>query len=389
MKRFVWCLGLLGIVLLTGCFQGATKKPAPVTMTPLSMTGYQLKVNAFHVLTDVSNSMADPYQGYVKQDLAKAILTSLNQGIPEARLDGGLRSFGKPGDATTSLLTPISTYDRTAYQQLIDSLTATSGNTPMEAGINATHDDFANVAGQTALIIVSDALPYPKEDNDPAAAVRKLKATYGSRLCIYPILVGNDPGGRALLEAMIKESGCGFVTNGGDLMDQGKMKQFIIDVFLRKAPPAPKPMPSPKPAPPLDSDGDGVLDRDDACPNTPRGAPVNARGCWYIKGLNFDTDKAVIKSQYEPALNEAVVILRANPQITIEIKGYTDSQGSEKYNQGLSERRALAVETYFKNAGIAASRMISNGYGESNPLADNTTSSGRAANRRVVIDVKE
>jgi OOP family OmpA-OmpF porin len=80
-----------------------------------------------------------------------------------------------------------------------------------------------------------------------------------------------------------------------------------------------------------------------------------------------------------------VEILKRNPDLIIEIAGHTDSQGGDDYNQGLSERRAQAVLDYFVSHGVNPGNITVRGYGESEPVADNSTREGRAANRRVEL----
>ena len=161
------------------------------------------------------------------------------------------------------------------------------------------------------------------------------------------------------------------------------MADYVTKVFLNAAPPPP---PAPVAVAPVDGDddGDGVKNSKDKCPNTPKGVPVNANGCWEFKGLTFDFDKAVIKNP--ASLDEAITIMKANPNLTGEIRGYTDGKGTEKYNQKLSERRANAVREYFIQHGIAADRIRAKGYGMANPVASNDTEEGRAQNRRVELE---
>jgi OmpA-OmpF porin, OOP family len=79
-------------------------------------------------------------------------------------------------------------------------------------------------------------------------------------------------------------------------------------------------------------------------------------------------------------------VLQQNPGLQIEVEGHTDSDGAAAYNQKRSERRAQAIMDYFVQNGIAPSNISIIGYGESKPIADNTTSSGKAQNRRVVLN---
>ncbi|MEE4355464.1 MAG: OmpA family protein [Desulfococcaceae bacterium] len=152
-------------------------------------------------------------------------------------------------------------------------------------------------------------------------------------------------------------------------------------------PPTPTPTPTPPPVD-TDEDKDSVPDERDKCPGTPPGARVDERGCWVLY-INFDFDKSVVKSPYYPALNEVVQIMNQYPYLNIEVEGHTDSIGTDRYNQGLSERRAKAVKDYLINrGGIHPSRLESAGYGESRPAATNATKEGRAKNRRVELTPK-
>jgi OOP family OmpA-OmpF porin len=138
---------------------------------------------------------------------------------------------------------------------------------------------------------------------------------------------------------------------------------------------------------PLDSDGDGVLDKDDKCPDTPKGAIVGPDGCWAYHGVFFDFDKDTIKPEYHELFQNAVKVMNNNPGLTVEIEGHTDSMGSEEYNMGLSDRRARAVKNHLVVNGIDASRMTTKGFGESQPVADNGSDEGRAQNRRVDFEI--
>jgi outer membrane protein OmpA-like peptidoglycan-associated protein len=110
---------------------------------------------------------------------------------------------------------------------------------------------------------------------------------------------------------------------------------------------------------------------------------VNPDGCWVPPGVYFDTDQTVIKDPR--ALDQAVAVFKANPQLTAEVQGHTDSTASAGYNQRLSEARAGAVRDYFIRQGIAPKRIRATGFGETQPAAFNDTPEGRALNRRVEL----
>jgi outer membrane protein OmpA-like peptidoglycan-associated protein len=100
--------------------------------------------------------------------------------------------------------------------------------------------------------------------------------------------------------------------------------------------------------------------------------------------IQFAIDKADILPVSDGLLNEVVAALQAHPEIEkVGIHGHTDDDGDEKYNQGLSQRRAKAVLDWLVAHGVAVTRLESKGFGESKPIADNTTVTGREQNRRV------
>jgi len=137
-----------------------------------------------------------------------------------------------------------------------------------------------------------------------------------------------------------------------------------------------------------DSDGDGVPDIKDRCPNTPKNLAVDHNGCPIITTLriNFDFNKWDVKKIYYPEIKKVAEILKANPNLKIEVAGHTDNIGNDKYNLLLSQKRANAVkDVLVKVYHINSKRIIAKGYGEKYPLVPNTTSTNRALNRRVEI----
>ncbi len=102
----------------------------------------------------------------------------------------------------------------------------------------------------------------------------------------------------------------------------------------------------------------------------------------------FEFDKWVIKTAYFPELDRWVEFLQMNRLMTAEIGGHTDSTGTSKYNQQLSEKRAQAVINYLVKKGVAAKRLTARGVGESQPVASNSSEKGRHKNRRVGAEAK-
>lgn len=124
-----------------------------------------------------------------------------------------------------------------------------------------------------------------------------------------------------------------------------------------------------------------------APPPPPPPAPPAKRRI-VLRALHFDFDKATIRPDARPVLDEAVRTLKDEPGVIVIAEGHTDSVGSEQYNQRLSVRRAQAVKDYLVRNGIDASRIRVEGFGESQPVASNATAEGRAQNRRVELRVE-
>lgn len=101
----------------------------------------------------------------------------------------------------------------------------------------------------------------------------------------------------------------------------------------------------------------------------------------------FDLNKAELKSTGMMDVNKLAQFLQENPDRKVIVEGYTDASGSAAYNQSLSERRANSVRMALVKMGVDPSRIVAQGYGKEYPVADNTSNSGRAQNRRVEVTI--
>jgi OOP family OmpA-OmpF porin len=152
----------------------------------------------------------------------------------------------------------------------------------------------------------------------------------------------------------------------------------------------------------LDEDNDGVPDYKDKCPNTPYGMEVDKFGCpievieieqpeitkiTLTSGVNFEVGSSKLLQGAKPELNKIINVIKKNPGTVWQISGYTDNTGSYDLNLKLSYERASSVADYFIDYGISPSRLQIKGFGPALPIADNSTESGRAMNRRVVIEL--
>ena len=173
-------------------------------------------------------------------------------------------------------------------------------------------------------------------------------------------------GGGAALGAKLKKNHDGGAIGAGAAIGAvvgGATGYAICSALQEEKKPAPAPAPAPvAPAP---------------------AAPVKEK--IVLRGVNFDFDKSNIRPDAKVILDEAISILKRNPDAKIAVNGHTDSIGTEEYNLKLSDRRAASVVDYFAKGGLEKSRFTAKGYGEGQPVAPNDTKEGRAKNRRVEL----
>jgi OOP family OmpA-OmpF porin len=148
------------------------------------------------------------------------------------------------------------------------------------------------------------------------------------------------------------------------------------------------------PAPLIDSDNDGVPDRIDQCPGTLAGLATNNVGCASaspqvvrLDNVNFELDSATLTPSATATLRRVTDALLGEPNLRAEIAGHTDSSGSDDYNLRLSQQRAESVMRFLVEQGIDPGRLVPRGYGETRPVANNSTAVGREFNRRVEFTV--
>ncbi|MEM6263974.1 MAG: OmpA family protein [Bacteroidota bacterium] len=146
-----------------------------------------------------------------------------------------------------------------------------------------------------------------------------------------------------------------------------------------------------------DTDGDGIKDSEDKCPE--EAGVAEMQGCPEVeeevkeqlknitKGVQFQSGKAVLLERSKLVLDEIVTIMEEYPAYSLRISGHTDSQGREDSNMTLSENRAKTCYYYLSDKGISVDRMVFEGFGESQPIADNNTATGRKENRRVNFEL--
>ncbi|MBW2149413.1 MAG: OmpA family protein [Deltaproteobacteria bacterium] len=241
--------------------------------------------------------------------------------------------------------------------------------TPLARSIRAIREEAEQWPGRTAVIIISDG-----QDTTcfgkPVKETRLLKEAKND-VAVFTVLVEGCKRGREVMQEIASVSG-GKMFEAAEFHDTEKLNAALREILLDCRPiaekaPAPPPPPvveKPAPAPPAVTD---------------EMFPV----------ILFDFDRISIRPSEKPKLEEAGKILDDNPDVRVRLEGHTDSIGTKKYNQGLSERRAGSVKEYLhKFFGIVKERIQTIGLGESRPAVPNTTEKNRQKNRRVEFKVQ-
>jgi OOP family OmpA-OmpF porin len=317
------------------------------------------KIDNFIILLDQSGSMFIKEQGKAqsKAEMAKKVVAALNERIPELGYKGSLVVFAP--DKT--LINPTE-YNRAMFNQEIERLPDTGqvfdNQTPLGDAILGLNGVLSKTAGKTAVLIVSDGDKNVGIDALPAAITMHEKYP---NVCFDALSFSADEKGKATLKGISQLGDCLYVDGSQLLGNPAAVDTLAKDIFYT-------------------TEVHEVMQEV---------VPVKAAAVIpepiTLEGVKFGFDKFELSPQDKMNLDQDLHKLSSQPDLHVVIKGYTDSTGPEEYNQKLSERRAQAVYDYFASKGISGERMKTLGYGESDPVANNSTRQGRALNRRAEI----
>jgi OOP family OmpA-OmpF porin len=398
---------VLANFVLISCASEPRKPLKPPLYTYMSKD-----VENVFILFDASRSMLTWQNDETRTkrfDIAKHTLTRMNRIMTCSNLSfkAGLRVLSHEeciGEKKTALVYGISDFSEPGLQDGIEQVKCAEGITYMKHALDAVHEDLKPTSGKIALIIISDGRP-EFFDRDPMPAVEKLKKTYGARLAIHTIALGEEPEGRAIMDK-IASIGQGSSVGFEDIKDMKGVLNFVENALgddisdsdddgapdcIDKCPNTRRDCKIDDNGCPIDSDADGVPDCLDDCPDTPRGTRVNAQGCPFTEEkfvIQFNLDSDIIREDQKPLLDLAATLLLENPDINVTIEGHTCNLGTEEYNLDLSQRRAESAKAYLMSRGVAGSRMTTIGKGELYPIASNATEETRKLNRRIEFVVK-
>lgn len=213
-------------------------------------------------------------------------------------------------------------------------------------GVDDKRNTSQQIGGRTFLGTFYDANPFPSS--------KGIELLNGSATV----------GGSCYIAAHLKKPGVELYVVIGGAQYKAEEKYFMIDILERT-----------------------IMEDDLISTNaTEMMNGIKANGKIALYGIFFDFDKADVKPESKPALDEIAKLLQANPKMNLYVVGHTDMQGALSYNMSLSERRGKAiVDELVKNYGIAVSRLTGAGAGPLAPVATNKTEAGKKLNRRVEL----
>jgi OOP family OmpA-OmpF porin len=364
LKSFGMLLGIVSAIVLVGALRAESddkiveairasySEKEEIRVTP--------KIDNFIILLDQSGSMFIKDQGKTrsKAEMAKNSMTALNEHIPELGYKGSMAVFA-PGK---TLISPTE-YNREMFKKTIEGLPKTGrvfGNqTPLGDAILELDSTLSKSAGKTAVLIVSDG-----EKNIGRNALHAARAIHEKypNVCFHALSFAENDKGRATLKAITQVSDCVYFEESELSENPTAANQLARDIFYTVE----------------------VREVVEEVVAVEAAAVIPA--AIELDNVNFDFDKYELTPKAKMNLDEHLRSLSSQSDRSILIKGYADSTGPEDYNQKLSERRAQAVYDYLTSKGVNPERMKTFGYGESQPVADNSTAQGRALNRRAEIN---
>jgi OOP family OmpA-OmpF porin len=308
----------------------------------------------FIVLFDASNSMKRQYKKDApgsRYELAKNILKEKVVKLPDLGYNAGLYLY-----TPYTELEPMAPLDKNGWAQAVDSMPAEpKGPTFLAQGLRKIEPVLQGASGKTVVFIFSDG-EYTQFEGlkEPEDYTQEFANKYN--VCFYIIGAPQNNLAQKRLVDMSKANACSRVIPFSDFIENPEYTTGAL--YTVKA--------------------------------TERIETISEKKVvgLQIDSVQFDFDKSSIRSEYKDEIDALGSFLQKNPAAYVLLEGYTDSTGDEEYNLGLSLRRAESVASYLMDTYmITNERIVVNYYGQANPVASNTTSEGRAMNRRVEVAV--
>ncbi|MDL2306487.1 OmpA family protein [Desulfovibrio sp. OttesenSCG-928-C06] len=306
------------------------------------------KIKSFDLLVDYSMSMGWKYKktGNQRIALAQELLTKINALIPGEDYTAGMHLFAPK-------LAPreFGAYGRADMQQAIDALAANyvRDRSVLSAGtgLDGLGSQYADLPRDGAVVLFTDGA-YGQGRN----SINETRVFYQTQpgMCLHIVSFANEPEEKAIVDGMAAVNPCTVYVEAADLLASDEAVQDFVDRVW--------------------------------------GAPVAPQKEYQkvvmsANDVHFAFDSAQIHESQMKVADTILADLQQDDDLKVRIDGYTCNVGAPAYNVGLSQRRADAVKSYMVSKGIASSRIITQGHGEVEPIADNSTLVGRKMNRRV------
>jgi OOP family OmpA-OmpF porin len=361
MQKKLITVAAIVAALMSGC----AAQPTPVfepfqaqDLNPLLAAGYTQKVDNFFIINDSSSSMSDDYLsvGYAAQpnptkfSVEKEILGRINQTIPNLPnpLTESFRSFGFGpclDNGFTKLNQEPTSYSKATFSSGIDSLTCSSGGSPLDDGIVGSTQDLSATAGKIAVLVVSDGHDL---DSYGTKEMKAMKDMYGDRLCVYGVWVGNpeEISGLAVLNQLSSIAGCGFAVSAEAVSTSEGLGKFVKTIFLQPGAVTPPPPPPP------------VIHVDVEFDNDEYTLEHSTLDKSYVNGHHSNPED--VKRNLEHQVKE----IADNPGTQYEVQGHTNYTGKEARNITLGNERARTIYNYLTAAypGIEKQLLAPKGY---------------------------
>lgn len=326
----------------TGCQTMRARSFTMARVTP--GPGEVLKVDQIMILADVTGSTREHQIFYQERNLLRAFVGAM----PDMNYEMGFSSFAGVSRSDW-MQVPLRYGTLEALENCAANLRYLGSTTPLHQGVLVTGAEFEGREGRAALVVFSDGRTHPHER--VLKACEAIAYAHPGPLCIYTVNVGFSDSGKVLLEEMAQVTSCGHAWQQSDVNTAEGMEAMVREIFFTAGPVV------------------MLEERTVVLPNE----------------VLFDYDKSVLKPQGMAAIDNLVAQIRARTLDHIVIEGHTCDLGSHEYNMDLSQRRANSVRAYMLEQGIDGRRITTEAYGETRPVAPNTSEPNRKLNRRAEI----
>jgi len=381
MKLLVCLIGFLFTLPLIGCQPtmnlGCSGEEAakPLAFDVENLNGrlqsglYQQKIKNLIVVVDDTMTMSECLDGQLKRDRGANMMNRIVSTIPDINLNKGVRIYGPYVDEKNNhvSLTHGMAFNPTdtLREKILTKTTEDTIYNPLAGALEGAYHELKLVDGDSAIILISDFKDPMKE---MATSAQLIRDYYKGDVCVYPIVVGNDGPGRNSAEDVVGIAGCGITALDSSLESGPSLADFMEKVLFDKLEPLP-------PSVPMMQKKEQGLSHEKL---------LKERNLTVELKAEFDFDRSSIRQEYLDDLQKIAEFMKKYPETVTTIEGHTCSIGTEKYNIALSAKRANSVKKQLTDLGIDPKRLNTAAYGETRPIADNSTPEGRQKNRRAV-----